>query len=64
MNLLIVSIITLSSIINDNKIDLNRLYPNPIIDIKYQQEWQMNLYEERIEEFKKHPIGNNKIVFL
>ncbi len=53
MNLLIVSIITLSSIINDNKIDLNRLYPNPIIDIKYQQEWQMNLYEERIEEFKK-----------
>ena len=60
MNLLIVSIITLTSIINDNKIDLNRLYPNPIIDIKYQQEWQMNLYEERIEEFKKHPIGNNK----
>ena len=64
MSLLIVSIITLSSIINDNKIDLNRLYPNPIIDIKHQQEWQMNLYEERIEQFKKHPIGNNKIVFL
>jgi len=37
--------------INDNKIDLNRLYPNPIIDIKHQQEWQMNLYEERIEQF-------------
>ena len=64
MRLLIVSIITLSSMINDNKIDLNRLYPNPIIDIKHQQEWQMNLYEERIEHFKKHPIGNNKIVFL
>ena len=64
MNLLIVSIITLSSVIKDNKIDLNRLYPNPIIDIKHQQEWQMNLYEERIEHFKKHPIGNNKIVFL
>jgi len=64
MRLLIVSIITLSSMINDNKIDLNRLYPNPIIDIKHQQEWQMNLYEERIEQFKKHPIGNNKIVFL
>ena len=64
MNLLIVSIITLSSVIKDNKIDLNRLYPNPIIDIKHQQEWQMNLYEERIEQFKKHPIGNNKIVFL
>ena len=64
MSVLIVSIITLSSMINDNKIDLNRLYPNPIIDIKHQQEWQMNLYEERIEHFKKHPIGNNKIVFL
>ena len=64
MSLLIVSIITLSSIINDYKIDLNRLYPNPIIDIKHQQEWQMKLYEERIEQFKKHPIGNNKIVFL
>ena len=64
MSVLIVSIITLSSMINDNKIDLNRLYPNPIIDIKHQQEWQMNLYEERIEQFKKHPIGNNKIVFL
>ena len=51
MRLLIVSIITLSSMINDNKIDLNRLYPNPIIDIKHQQEWQMNLYEERIEQF-------------
>jgi lysophospholipase L1-like esterase len=51
-------------VIKDNKIDLNRLYPNPIIDIKHQQEWQMNLYEERIEHFKKHPIGNNKIVFL
>lgn len=64
MSLLIVSIITLASIINDYKIDLNRLYPNPIIDIKHQQEWQMKLYEERIEQFKKHPIGNNKIVFL
>ena len=64
MSLLIVSIITLSSVIKDNKIDLNRLYPNPIIDIQHQQEWQMNLYEERIEHFKKHPIGNNKIVFL
>ena len=64
MSLLIVFLITLSSMINDNKIDLNRLYPNPIIDIQHQQEWQMNLYEERIEQFKKHPIGNNKIVFL
>ena len=32
--------------------------------IKYQQEWQMNLYEKRIKEFKNDPIGQNKIVFL
>ena len=32
--------------------------------IKYQQEWQMNLYKERIIDFKNDPIGQNKIVFL
>tara|TARA_B100001996_G_scaffold382838_1_gene375919 strand:- start:2095 stop:2865 length:771 start_codon:yes stop_codon:yes gene_type:complete len=64
MNYLILPLITLSIIVNDNQIDLNRLYPNQIIDIKHQQEWQMNLYQKRIEQFKKDPIGNNKIVFL
>ena len=62
---LIVSvIITLSSLINDIKSDLNGLYPITNHVIKNQQDWQMNLYKERIEQFKKHPIGNNKIVFL
>ena len=44
--------------------DLDILYPDTLIDINHQQEWQMNLYEERIKQFKKNPIGNNKIVFL
>jgi len=39
-------------------------YPEKNTSIKYQQEWQMNFYNERIEEFKKDPIGQNKIVFL
>jgi len=32
--------------------------------IKNQVEWQDNLYFKRINEFKEHPIGFNKIVFL
>ena len=40
------------------------LYPNPDIKIDNQQEWQKKLYFERITEFKKDPIGKNKIVFL
>ena len=40
------------------------LYPNPDIKIDNQQEWQKKLYFERITEFKKNPIGKNKIVFL
>ena len=43
---------------------LDSLYPEKNTNIKYQQEWQMNFYNERIEEFKKDPIGQNKIVFL
>ena len=40
------------------------LYPNPDMKIDNQQEWQKKLYFERITEFKKDPIGKNKIVFL
>ena len=43
---------------------LDSFYPEKNTSIKYQQEWQMNFYNERIEEFKKDPIGQNKIVFL
>ena len=37
------------------------LYPNPDMKIDNQQEWQKKLYFERITEFKKDPIGENKL---
>ena len=43
---------------------LDTFYPNKNTYIKYQQEWQMNLYKKRIKDFKDNPIGQNKIVFL
>ena len=39
-------------------------YPPPDISIKGQLDWQKKLYFERIAEFKKNPIGENKVVFL
>ena len=44
--------------------DLSPNYPSPKISIKGQLEWQKKLYFERIAEFKKNPIGENKVVFL
>jgi len=43
---------------------LDSFYPEKNTSIKYQQEWQMNFYNERIKEFKNDPVGQNKIVFL
>ena len=40
------------------------LYPDPNTIIKGQQEWQKKFYFERISEFKRNPIGKNKVVFL
>lgn len=40
------------------------LYPTPDTIIKDQLEWQKDIYFKRIAEFKKQPIGYNKIVFL
>ena len=40
------------------------LYPTPHTIIKDQLEWQKDIYFKRIAEFKKQPIGFNKIVFL
>lgn len=40
------------------------LYPIPDTIIKDQLEWQKDIYFKRIEEFKKQPIGYDKIVFL
>jgi len=40
------------------------LYPNINLKIKYQQDWQRDFYHRKISEFKKNPIGFDKIVFL
>ena len=43
---------------------LESLYPEKDRFIQHQQEWQMNFYHKRIDEFKNNPIGSGKIVFL
>ena len=40
------------------------MYPNINLKIKYQQDWQRDFYHRKISEFKKNPIGFDKIVFL
>ncbi len=40
------------------------LYPPADAKIKNQVDWQKELYTKRIDQFKKEPIGNDKIVFL
>jgi|TARA_B100001741_G_scaffold65345_1_gene51663 lysophospholipase L1-like esterase len=48
----------------EDKTSLRSLYPVKGHFIKYQQEWQMSLYNKKIDEFKNNPIGQGKIVFL
>ena len=40
------------------------LYPSSNLKIRGQSDWAKNRYFERIDDFKKKPIGYNKIVFL
>ena len=40
------------------------LYPTNELNIKYQNDWQKTFYHKKISEFKKTPIGFNKIIFL
>lgn len=44
--------------------NLGDLYPDSMIAIKYQEDWQREFYLKKIAQFKKKPIGFNKIVFL
>ena len=44
--------------------DSNPKYPSPDMSIEGQLDWQKKFYFERITEFQKNPIGENKIVFL
>ena len=68
MRILIATLLYTSIIVAEvnlqEKKNPNSFYSKKNISIKYQQEWQMNLYNERIKEFKNNPIGQNKIVFL
>jgi lysophospholipase L1-like esterase len=60
MRLIIISATILIAGCDDGK----DLHPGPNTKIKDQLEWQRTFYFNRIEEFKKRPIGKDKIVFL
>ena len=40
------------------------LYPDKELSFPNQAQWQFDAYHKKIDEFKKDPIGHNKIVFL
>ena len=42
----------------------SKIYPSENLNIKYQQDWQKPLFNNRVNEFRNKPIGHNKIVFL
>ena len=44
--------------------NLDYLYPDSTITIKYQDDYQFGEFHKRIKEFKNDPIGSNKIVFI
>jgi lysophospholipase L1-like esterase len=44
--------------------DLSHLYPDSTIVVKYQDDYQRGQFHKRVKEFKKNPIGYNKIVFF
>ena len=62
--LIFISKVISQSIENHFQTNLGDLYPDPMIAIKYQEDWQRDFYLKRIAQFKKKPIGFNKIVFL
>lgn len=68
MKLLLLSIVVLInqsiSQTNDSQRKNNHLYPSPNLEIRYQQEWQKIPFNNRVNDFRNNPIGNNKIVFL
>ena len=44
--------------------DLDHIYPDSTIVIKYQDDYQYGEFHRRVKEFKSDPIGSNKIVFI
>ena len=53
-----------SIISKKNNQKLESLYPKKGTFIKSQEAWQKDFYYKRLNEFKKNPLGFNKIVFL
>ena len=47
-----------------NPNNLEYLYPDSTVVIKYQDDYQVGEFHRRIKEFKNDPIGPNKIVFI
>ena len=45
-------------------LSLDNIYPDSSLIIKYQDDYKRNTFFKRINEFKKNPIGQNKVVFL
>ena len=62
----LIILIYMYSIRKQSRVDnhIQNLYPNTSDSIKYQLTWQKEFYFNRIEEFKKKPLGYNKIVLL
>ena len=44
--------------------DFDPIYPHDSLVIRYHTEWTENHYEERIKEFKEHPLSMGDIVFI
>ena len=44
--------------------NLDHLYPDSSIVIKFQDDYQTGEFHRRVKEFKSDPIGSDKIVFM
>ena len=47
-----------------NPSNLDQIYPDSTIVIKYQDDYQYGEFHKRVNEFKNDPIGYDKIVFI
>jgi lysophospholipase L1-like esterase len=61
---LLISQATAQSHSHGSTLDLSSLYPDSNLFIPNRTEWQIIAYKKRIKDFRKDPIGHNKIVFL
>lgn len=55
---------TVQSLDQGSDLDLSSLYPDSNLFIPNRAEWQISAYKKKIKDFRKDPIGQDKIVFL